>query len=112
MILTHSKVYLVKDSYSTLKKCFLGKRQRKVQLEDSPSEQKAVKYEENMYAIGYRGKAIQKTKNECVCRCTRRGVCVCLSVCLSVCERQRGIRTCDTMCVTSLKSLLLPLDSI
>ena len=83
MILTHSKVYLVKDSYSTLKKCFLGKRQRNVQLEDSPSEQKAVKYEENMYAIVYRGKAIQIKKNEGVCRCTCRGVCV--SVCLSVC---------------------------
>ena len=54
-------------------------------VEDSASEQKAVKYEENMYATGYRGRAIQVTRNECVHRCTRRCVCVC------VCVRQRGM---------------------
>ena len=57
-------------------------------VEDSASVQRAVKYEENMHATGYRGKAIQITKNECVCRCTRR--CVCER------ERQRGICMCDT----------------
>lgn len=45
-------------------------------VEDSASVQRAVKYEENMHATGYRGKAIQITKNECVCRCTCRCVCV------------------------------------
>ena len=82
-------------------------------MEDSPSEQKAVKYEENMYAIVYRGKAIQIKKNEGVCRCTCRGVCVsvCLSVCLSVTDREEYVCVIH-VCVTSLKSLLLPLDSI
>lgn len=74
-------------------------------VEDSASEQKAVKYEENMYATGYRGRAIQVTRNECVHRCTRRCVCVC------VCETERNVCVICTY-VISLKSLLLPLDSI
>ena len=74
-------------------------------VEDSASVQRAVKYEENMHATGYRGKAIQITKNECVCRCTRR--CVCVR------ERDREEYVCVIrMCVTSLKSFLLRLDSI
>ena len=46
-------------------------------MEDSASDQNAAKYEENMYATGYRGKAIQVTKNVSVCVC----VCVCVCIC-------------------------------
>ena len=59
-------------------------------MEDSASEQKAVKYEENMYATGYRGRAIQVTRNECVHRCT----CRCVCVCVCVCDREECV--CDT----------------
>lgn len=76
--------YLVTNSYSTLKKKCCSREEVEVEehrVEDSAREQKAVKYKGNMYIVGHRGKAIQITKNVCVCerKRERKGMCMCVA---------------------------------
>ena len=86
MILTHSKEYLVKDSYSALKKCFLGNRQRNVQWRIQLVSKKQYNMRRTCMQQGTGEEPFND--KERVCAQVHTQVCVCV--------RQRGICVCDT----------------
>lgn len=76
MILTHSKEYLVKDSYSALKKCFLGNRQRNVQWRIQLVSKKQYNMRRTCMQQGT-GEEPFKWQGTSVCTGAHAGVCVC-----------------------------------